>query len=105
MIRGGARITAEREGNSAPPRCPACGCTTHSLARTWEVRCATCRRLRYPLRVDPPPEGWECRRCAMTPPEERQRRQEAAARAMLARAMGVEPEPELALALDEEEDD
>ena len=60
------------------PTCPTCGCATHAAARTWEVACAACGALRWPLAVSQPGADWLCARCQATPPERRARRQAAA---------------------------
>ena len=59
----------------ATPACPACGCSVHPRAKTWEVVCAVCGEKRWPLAVVEP-TSYVCVRCRVTSPEKR-----AAARA------------------------
>jgi hypothetical protein len=61
--------------------CLTCGCATHAAPQTWEVTCAACGELRWPVAIAPPAPDWLCSRCRATPPETRARRQRTAQRA------------------------
>ena len=60
--------------------CPTCGCTIHTPARVWEVRCSFCEELRWPYRAHEPEKGWICLRCSSLSPRTRETRREASIR-------------------------
>jgi len=57
------------------------------VAKTWEVRCASCGDLKYPLRVTAPGEPYTCQLCLLAGPETVAARQAAHTRAARAQRL------------------
>jgi hypothetical protein len=65
--------------------CPTCGCATHSMPQTRQVKCSVCKRDKWPYTVAPPPDPYICTLCRALPPATRQAKQKAYTASVAAR--------------------